>query len=311
MKETIGWIGVGSMGHRMSRHLAKAGYPLVVADAVSTERAPPGATIAKSNAEVAEKAETVILSLPDGTVSEAVARELVAAKSRRVKTVIDTSTIGIKAAEAVATILAAAGIELVVAPVSGGTAGADKAAIAIMVACSRDSYERFKPLLGLMGKPFHVGPKPGQGQAVKILNNFLSATALAATSEAIAFGTGQGIEMKTILDIVNASSGRNSATDDKFPNRILHGRFDAGFTAKLQLKDIRLYLENARAAGVNDEIAKVVVDVWQRMEAAIPGADITEMYPYTQKGRRGRFERLTVGAGPAGSQLGRAWRIFY
>jgi 3-hydroxyisobutyrate dehydrogenase-like beta-hydroxyacid dehydrogenase len=288
MKETIGWVGVGSMGHRMSRHLSVAGYPLVVADAVSTERAPPGAVVANSNAEVAQRADTVILSLPDGKVSEAVARELAAAKSRRVKTVIDTSTIGIKAAEAVATVLASAGIEFVDAPVSGGTSGADKATIAIMVACSRDAYERVKPLLGLMGKPFYVGPKPGQGQAVKVLNNFLSATALAATSEAIAFGTGQGIDMKTILDIVNASSGRNSATDDKFPNRILHGRFDAGFTAKLQLKDIRLYLENARAAGINDEIAKVVVDVWQRMEAAIPGADITQMYPYTQKGRRER-----------------------
>ena len=288
MKETIGWIGVGSMGHRMSRHLSAAGYPLVVADAVSTERAPAGAAIAKSNAEVAQRADTVILSLPDGKVSELVARELAAAKSRRVKTVIDTSTIGIKAAEAVASIFAAAGIEFIDAPVSGGTSGADKATIAIMVACSRDAYERVKPLLGLMGKPFHVGPKPGQGQAVKVLNNFLSATALAATSEAIAFGTGQGIDMKTILDIVNASSGRNSATDDKFPNRILHGRFDAGFTAKLQLKDIRLYLENAKAAGISDEIAKVVVDVWQRMEAAIPGADITQMYPYTQKGRRGR-----------------------
>ena len=95
----------------------------MVADAVSTERAPPGAAIAKSNAEVAARADTIILSLPDGKVSEAVARELAAAKSRRVKTVIDTSTIGIKAAEAVATILAAAGIEFVDAPVSGGTAG--------------------------------------------------------------------------------------------------------------------------------------------------------------------------------------------
>jgi len=288
MKETIGWIGVGSMGHRMSRHLVSAGYPLVVADAASTERAPPGSAIAKSNAEVAERADTIILSLPDGKASQAVAREIAGAKPRRVKTVIDTSTIGIEAAEAVATVLATAGIEFVDAPVSGGTAGADKATIAIMLACQPSSFERLKPLLGLMGKPFYVGPRPGQGQAVKVLNNFLSATALAATSEAIAFGTGQGIDMKTILDIVNASSGRNSATDDKFPNRILHGRFDAGFTAKLQLKDIRLYLENARAAGVSDEIAKVVVDVWQRMEAAIPGADITQMYPYTQQGRRGR-----------------------
>jgi 3-hydroxyisobutyrate dehydrogenase len=286
MKETIGWIGVGSMGHRMSRHLAAAGYPLVVADAVSTERAPPGASVAKSNAEVAERAETVILSLPDGKVSLAVAQELAAAPKRKVKSVIDTSTIGPKAAEAAAAHLAAAGIEYIDAPVSGGTSGADKATIAIMVACSKDAYERFKPLLGLMGKPFYVGPKPGQGQAVKVLNNFLSATALAASSEAIAFGTRQGIEMKTILDIVNASSGRNSATDDKFPNRILHGRYDAGFAAKLQLKDIRLYLENARAAGIADEIAGTVVDVWARMDGAMPGADITEMYPYTQKGRK-------------------------
>ena len=288
MKETIGWIGVGSMGHRMSRHLVSAGYPLVVADAASTERAPPGSAIAKSNAEVAERADTIILSLPDGKASQAVAREIAGAKPRRVKTVIDTSTIGIEAAEAVATVLATAGIEFVDAPVSGGTAGADKATIAIMLACQPSSFERLKPLLGLMGKPFYVGPRPGQGQAVKVLNNFLSATALAATSEAIAFGTGQGIDMKTILDIVNASSGRNSATDDKFPNRILHDRFDAGFTAKLQLKDIRLYLENARAAGISDEIAKAVVDVWQRLETAIPGADITQMYPFTQKGRRAR-----------------------
>ena len=285
MKETIGWIGIGSMGHRMSKHLAKAGYPLVMADAVSTKLAPPGATIAKSNAEVAEKADVIILSLPDGSVSEAVAREIASAKTRRVKTVIDTSTIGIKAAEAVAAVLEKADIQFVDAPVSGGTSGADKATIAIMVACSAANYERFKPLLALMGKPFHVGPKPGQGQAVKILNNYLSATALAATSEAIAFGTKQGIEMKTILDIVNASSGRNSATEDKFLNRILHGRYDAGFATKLQLKDIRLYLENARAAGINDEVAAVVVDVWQRMEGAMPGSDITEMYPYTQKGR--------------------------
>ncbi len=285
MKQTIGWIGVGSMGHRMSRHLAKAGYPLVVADAASTERAPDGAAIAGSNGEVAQRTGTVILSLPDGNVSLAVARELSAAPGRKVETVIDTSTIGPKAAEAIAAHLAGAGIEYIDAPVSGGTSGADKATIAIMVACPKESYERFRPLLALMGKPFHVGPKPGQGQAVKVLNNFLSATALAATSEAIAFGTSQGIDMKTILDIVNASSGRNSATDDKFPNRILHGRYDAGFTAKLQLKDIRLYLENARAAGIADEVAATVVDVWTRLDGALPGADITEMYPFTKKGR--------------------------
>jgi 3-hydroxyisobutyrate dehydrogenase len=286
MKETIGWIGVGSMGHRMSRHLANAGYPLVVADAVNTEKAPPGSAIAKTNAEVAGKAETVILSLPDGKISEAVCRELAGAKPRKVKTVIDTSTIGTKAAETCASLLAPAGIEYVDAPVSGGTSGADKATIAIMLACPQASYERFKPMMALMGKPFHVGPKPGQGQAVKVLNNYLSATALAASCEAVSFGTALGIDMKVILDIVNASSGRNSATEDKFLNRILHGRYDAGFTAKLQLKDIRLYLEAARAAGITDDVAGPVVDLWQRMDAAMPGADITDMYRYTLKRKR-------------------------
>src|SRR5262245_40920107 len=98
MTETIGWIGIGSMGHRMSRHLVAAGHPLVVADAVSTERAPPGAKVAASNAEVAALADTIILSLPDGAISEAVSREIAGAPGRRVKTVIDTSTIGIAAA---------------------------------------------------------------------------------------------------------------------------------------------------------------------------------------------------------------------
>jgi 3-hydroxyisobutyrate dehydrogenase len=283
MQETIGWIGVGSMGHRMSRHLGNAGYPLLVADAASTKRAPNGASIAKTNAEVAARAATIFLSLPDGAVSQTVARELAAAADRKAKTVIDTSTIGIEAAQACSTLLAASGIEYIDAPVSGGTSGADKATIAIMVACARPAFERVEPLMRLMGKPFYVGPKPGQAQAVKVLNNFLSATALAATSEAIAFGTQQGIDMKTILDIVNASSGRNSATEDKFLNRILQGRYDAGFTAKLQLKDIRLYLEAARAAGIADAIASAVVDRWQRMEAAMPGADITDMYRYTRQ----------------------------
>ena len=286
MAGTIGWIGVGSMGHRMSRHLTAAGHPLVVADAVSTERAPEGAKIAKSNAEVAALADTIILSLPDGSVSEAVAREIAAASPRKVKTVVDTSTIGIKAAEAVAGILSKADIAFVDAPVSGGTAGADKATLAIMMACPAETFERLKPVMKLMGKPFHVGPKPGQGQTIKLLNNFLSATALAASSEAVAFGVSQGIDMKAILDIVNASTGRNTATEDKFPRRIVNEKYDAGFTAKLQLKDIKLYLDNARAAGISSEIATTVVDVWTDMDKLLPGADITLMYPFTRDGRR-------------------------
>jgi len=288
MGEVIGWIGVGSIGHRMVRHLAKAGHALVVADAHSTARAPEGATIARSNAEVAEKSDLIILSLPDGKASLAVAGEIAGAKKRRATLVVDTSTIGIKAAEDLERILAAAKIAFVDSPVSGGIAGADKATLSVMMACPVATYERLVPLMALLGKPFHVGPKPGQGQAVKLLNNFLSATALAASSEAIAFGVAQGIEMQTILDIVNVSTGRNTATDDKFPRRIINGKYDAGFTVNLQAKDVRLYLDNARADGIASEVASTVAAVWNKFEADKTGADITEMYPYTKGGRKGR-----------------------
>ena len=287
MSQIIGWIGVGSMGHRMTRHLVKAGHALVVADAASTALAPEGSTIVASNKEVAAKADLVFLSLPDGSVTEAVCAEIAATSPRRVKTVVDTSTIGPKAAERAAAILQKAGIAFVDAPVSGGTAGAEKATLAIMLACPKDTYEALKPIVSLMGKPFHAGEKPGHGQAVKLLNNFLSATAMAATSEAIAYGTRQGIAMGTILDIVNASTGRNTATDDKFPRRIMNGRIDAGFAAKLQLKDIALYLEAARETGITTDVAVSVVDVWSRLVKSDPAADIIEMYPFTEKGRKG------------------------
>jgi 3-hydroxyisobutyrate dehydrogenase-like beta-hydroxyacid dehydrogenase len=286
MKETIGWIGVGSIGHRMAKHLAKAGYKFVVADAGSTARAPEGSTIAKSNAEVAQAAEIVILSLPDGKVSEKVAAEIAEARNAKAKLVIDTSTIGIKSAEAAAKTLAAKGIEYVDAPVSGGIAGADKATLAIMLACPAATFERVKPMMALMGRTFHIGPKPGQGQAVKLLNNYLSGVAQAASCEAIAFGVKQGVPMQTILDVVNAATGRNTATDDKFPRRIINEAYDAGFTNTLQAKDVRLYLEAARNAGIVDDIASATSAVWSKMEADMPGADITRMYPYTRDGRR-------------------------
>jgi 3-hydroxyisobutyrate dehydrogenase len=285
MGETIGWIGVGSIGHRMAAHLAKAGHKLVVADAASTARAPEGSKIAKSNAEVAANAETIILSLPDGKISVLVAKEIAAAPGRKAKTVIDTSTIGIAAAEEAAAVLAAAGVTYIDAPVSGGIAGADRATLSIMLACSEGDYERVKPIMALMGKPFHIGPRPGQGQAVKLLNNFLSATAQSASCEAIAFGVKQGIPMAKILEVVNVSTGRNTATDDKFPRRIINEAYDAGFTAALQAKDVRLYVDNAKKSGIPSQVATVVEEVWNKFEKEWPGADITHMYPYTRDGR--------------------------
>jgi 3-hydroxyisobutyrate dehydrogenase-like beta-hydroxyacid dehydrogenase len=285
MAETVGWIGVGSMGSRMAANLAKGGYQLVVADKMSTEHAPAGSIIAANNAEVARAAEVVILSVPAGLDSLAIVDEFIAVSNAKVKTVVDTSTIGIPHAREAAERLAAHGIEYVDAPVSGGIAGAEAASLAVMTGCSPETHARLKPMLECIGKNvIHVGSRAGQGQTVKLLNNFLSATAMAATSEAMAFGTANGLDMQAILDVVNVSSGRNTATMDKFPNRIANEAYNGGFATKMMAKDVRLYVENVASTGTTDQLASMVAETFARLEDAEPGSDFTRIYPFVREG---------------------------
>ena len=107
---------------------------------------------------------------------------------------------------------------------------------------------------------------------------------MTATSEAIALGERQGLDMATMLEVLNASSGRNSATSDKFPNRILSGTYDTGFTSRLLEKDLRLYLDAWEAAGGEGVLALPVHEVWRRLEKAEPNADITRVYPFMKEG---------------------------
>ena len=287
MDAPIGFIGLGNMGAPMAAHLAGAGYRLLVHDTAGTrERAPAGAGCAADNREVARGAGLVILSLPDGGAVARVVGELAGAGQRRVHTVIDTSTIGIAAARAAHASFSRAGVEYLDAPVSGGAAGARNATIALMFAGPDAAFRRHAPLLGtIAARVVHVGREAGLGQAMKLLNNFLSAVAMSATSEAIAFGEGQGLDMATMLEVLNASTGRNSATAVKFPERILTGTYDAGFTARLLEKDLRLYLEAvAEVQGVT-ALAPEVRALWRRLVVAEPDADLTRMYPFVKEGR--------------------------
>lgn len=286
-QEPIGFIGLGNMGRHMAANLAKAGHDLVVFDIAGTaERAPPGAHVAADTGDVTSRVHTVFLSLPDGAVSASVAEEIASAENRLTRCVVDTSTIGVEAAQKIAQALAAAGLEYIDAPVSGGVAGAAAATISTMFAGSAQSYKRLLPLLQAMSKnPFHVGTQAGQGQAMKLANNFLSGLAMAGTSEAICFGLSQGLEMKTMLDVLNVSTGRNTATSDKFPNRILTETYDAGFLSKLYMKDLRLYVQGVQAASTPEDIATACIGVWSRFVDASPGADFTEIYRFIRDRR--------------------------
>jgi 3-hydroxyisobutyrate dehydrogenase len=283
----VGFIGLGAMGSRMAANVAAAGLDLICYDAAGTaERAPEGAVIASSVAQVATEADVIIFSLPDGKVSAAVAEEIIATNQRAVSTVIDTSTIGVVAARDVHGRLAGSGIGYIDAPVSGGIAGAAAATIALMFAGSDEDFERLQPVLTSMSKrPFHVGTEPGQAQAMKLLNNFLSGLALTATSEAIAFGVSQGLDMKMMIDVLNASSGQNTASSDKFPNRILTETYDAQFLNTLYLKDLSLYVQNVDAAGGSNVIGRALLPTWQRFVEQQPGADFTLIYPFMRDKR--------------------------
>ncbi len=277
---TFGFVGLGDMGGPIAANLAKAGIDLVVHDRAGTaERAPEGARSAESTAAVATDADIVFLSVPDGDATMAVAREFAGAADTRTGAVINLSTTGIDAAENASNLLGGAGIDYIDAPVSGGRSGAINGTITIMWSGPEPLFDALRPVLETFaGSVFFVGPNPGQGQALKLLNNYLSAVAMTATSEAVAFGLDKGLDMKTMLDVLNVSTGRNSATADKFPNRILTGSFDAGFRMALMQKDVALYTDEVRASGTADRLATVVADCWREGVDKFPDGDFTEIF---------------------------------
>ena len=249
---TLGFVGVGRMGGPMASRLLDAGHSLVIFDtnaAVMQPLADRGATIASSPTDVASKTAVVFLSLPTPPVLQAVAIDGVL-KGTAVKTMIDLSTTGPSVAKVVAKAAAEKGVAWVDSPVSGGIGGATKGTLAVMVSCEKAVFEQVDPLLKVFGKTFHVGEKPGLAQIAKLANNLLAASAIVLTSEAMAMGVKAGLDAKVLIDIINAGSGRNSASQDKFPKAILTRTFDFGFATGLSYKDVRLCLEESEALGV-------------------------------------------------------------
>jgi len=253
-KESIGFVGVGRMGVRMVRRLIQAGHPVTIYDTSSEAMAPLleiGATRADSPAAVGSAAEIVFASVPTPPIVQAVAlgpKGVI--EGSRVKIFIDVSTTGATVARAVAEGLAAKGIRAVDAPVSGGITGAEKGTLAVMVSCAEDVLAKVKPVLEVIGKIFFVGTQPGQGQTMKLLNNLLSATAMAITSEAVVMGVKAGLDPALVIDVFNAGTARNSATQDKIKQHVISRSFSYGFGIGLLNKDIRLCMAEADAFGV-------------------------------------------------------------
>src|SRR5213078_528646 len=134
---------------------------------------------------------------------------------------------------------------------------------AVMVSGPRADFEMVKHALSVIGKVFFIGEKPGAGQTMKLANNYLSATAMVATSEAVVMGVKAGLDPKVMIDVINAGSGLNTASRDKFPRSVLPRSFDFGFATGLMVKDVRLCLDEMRSLGLSMEVAEAVGRLWE------------------------------------------------
>jgi 3-hydroxyisobutyrate dehydrogenase-like beta-hydroxyacid dehydrogenase len=280
--QVLGFVGLGRMGGPMSLRLIDAGYSLCVYDTDAAAVKPlvaRGAKAATSPADVAAHAEIVLVSLPTPPIVQAVALgEQGIAHGSAVRTMIDLSTTGPGMAKTVAEGLAARKIGWVDAPVSGGVAGAKGGTLAVMVSCPKATYQTIEPVLKVFGKLFFTGEKPGLAQTAKLANNLLAAAALVVSSEAIAMGVKAGLDPKVLVDIINVSSGRNSATQDKFPKAVLTRTFDFGFATGLSYKDVRLCVDEAESLGVPMVVGAAVREMLAITNAKFgPASDFTSI----------------------------------
>src|ERR1700719_3382611 len=229
----IGFIGLGKMGFPMARRLIEAKHRLIVFDQrqeAVDKLVALGAQAASSPKDVADRAETVLASLPSlqASLEVATGKDGVI-EGKRVKRFVDLSTVGSQMAVRIHDLLAQRNLVQLDSPVSGGVGGAEKGTLAVMVSGARADFEAAKPALDVIGKVFFIGEKPGSAQTMKLGHNLLSARAVVAAPEAVVMGVKAGLDPPLMIDVINAGSAMNTASRDKFPRSILPRTFDFGF----------------------------------------------------------------------------------
>ena len=266
MTQTIGFIGVGSMGGPIAANFLKQGHALVVYDINAAAVQPlieKGAKAATSPSDVAARTDVVCICLPTlETIRDATIGGNCLLQGGKVKTCINFSTAGPDVIREVAQALGAAGITLMDCPITGGALAARDGTLSITVSGDKSGYDRIKPLLdSVASHVFYVGAEPGQAQIMKLLNNMLSFAAFVSSCEAFAIGVKAGLDPDAMVDVINTGTGRNSATTHKFPNNILPRTFDYGAKMMISFKDISLCLEEAQRLGVPLWLAPVIKQV--------------------------------------------------
>lgn len=279
---TIGMVGLGNLGSPIAARLAEK-YPVLGYDAAPADPASTSAVVRVAAAdELARRADIVALCLPtpDAVLATVESIAGVPAAERRVRTVVDLSTIGVPTAEQAARIAAAAGLAYVDSPVSGGVPRARNGTLAVMCAGDPAAIAAAEPLQRqIASRVFVMGSRPGLGQAMKLANNIISAAALAVTSEALIFGGRLGLDPGRMIDVINVSTGRTEVSEIKFVQTILPRNYRGAY-ARVMGKDVSLFLDSARSTGLETPVASRTGDVWSRFVADAPLADFQFIYEY-------------------------------
>jgi 3-hydroxyisobutyrate dehydrogenase len=285
LPQAVGFIGLGRMGDPMARRLVAGGVTVRGHDSAPeavkelTEVIIPADTAAAA----AEGVPVVILMLPDSNVVESVVDDGLLDALAPGSLLVDMSSSEPLRTRSLAERVAARGVTLVDAPVSGGVAGARSGTLTIMVGGPDEAAATLTPLLALLGRVRHVGGV-GAGHALKALNNLMSAAHLLASSEVILAGQRFGLDPAVMLEAVNGSSGRSGSTENKWPNYVLPETYDSGFTTGLMAKDIRIALELARATGAPCGLSARVVQLWiEATDRLGGGADHTEIVRWLRR----------------------------
>jgi 3-hydroxyisobutyrate dehydrogenase-like beta-hydroxyacid dehydrogenase len=295
----IGFIGLGHMGFPMAHRLLQENHEVIAFDVrgAAVERIVAlGAQAASSAKEVADRAETVMASLPSPAASVEVATGAAGVvEGSRVRRYVDLSTVGSRTAAQIHGLLAQRDIVAIDSPVSGGVGGAERGALAVMVSCPRNEFDAVRAALEAIGRPYYIGEKPGSAQTMKLANNILAANVLVATAEVVVMGVKAGLDPGVMIEVLNAGSGGTSASRDKFPRAILPRTFDYGFATGLMVKDVRLYLEEAEALGVPVGVAQAIGRLWEAAEREEgPDSDFTTVIKPLEQAAG-----VTVGRPPA------------
>jgi 3-hydroxyisobutyrate dehydrogenase len=283
----VGFVGLGRMGRPMATRLHGAGFALTGfdADQAAAERfrADSGAKICSSLAELGGTSNVVITMLPNASVVREVIVEVIDCLDHGT-VVIDMSSSSPTGTQQLGRLLAARSIDLIDAPVSGGVPRAEAGTLAIMVGGEPHVLERCRPLLAAMGdKVFATGPL-GSGHAMKALNNLVSAAALLASAEALLIGQRFGLDPDVMVDVLNASSGRNNSTENKFKQQVFSRRFSSGFALHLMVKDLATALDLAEATGTPASFSDRCRELWSAAQTYLePDADHTAVVQWLEK----------------------------